>query len=156
MKFNDVVNEIDLLDLDKEIRGSSMITSIKTARNTSLTYGIPIVSTRKSAIAWIIRVVKSSALSVDDILLDDVSRSNDDGNSSITIDRSISEKELLEKCDSSETDIISVNATFKDCPIVVGVDLNNFKPFVTLRNNKIPSLDELEKLLELPRKYKEI
>lgn len=79
MKFNDVVNEIDLLDLDKEIRGSSMITSIKTARNTSLTYGIPIVSTRKSAIAWIIRVVKSSALSVDDILLDDVSRSNDEG-----------------------------------------------------------------------------
>lgn len=77
MKFNDVVNEIDLLDLDKEIRGSSMITSIKTARNTSLTYGIPIVSTRKSAIAWIIRVVKSSALSVDDILSDDVSRSND-------------------------------------------------------------------------------
>ena len=156
MKFNDVVNEIDLLDLDKEIRGSSMITSIKTARNTSLTYGIPIVSTRKSAIAWIIRVVKSSALSVDDILSDDVSRSNDEGNSSITIDRSISEKELLEKCDSSETDIISVNATFKDCPIVVWVDLNNFKPFVTLRNNKIPSLDELEKLLELPRKYKEI
>lgn len=95
------------------------------------------------------KVIKSPELLVKNISLDDITRSNDEGNSSITIDSDISEKELLKKCTDGETDIISINATFKDCPIVVGVDLRNFKLFITLRNNKMPSLDELRKILEL-------
>ena len=126
--------------------------SIKTARNTNLTYDIPTVGDRRSAIAWIVKAIKSPELSVDNISLDDITRSNDEGDSSITIDSDISEKELLEKCTGGETDIISVNATFKDCPIVVGVDLRNFESFITLRNIKMPNLEELEKVLGLPRK----
>ena len=125
---------------------------IKTTRNTSLTYEIPTICNKKSAIAWFIKVIKSPKLSINKISLDDVTRSNDEGNSSSTIDSDISEKELLKKCTYYETDIISANATFKDYPILIGVDLRNFKPFLTLRNSKMPNLCEVEKALGLPRK----
>lgn len=138
-----------------ELRKDFIVIDIKTTRNTSLTYEIPTICNKKSAIAWLIKVIKSPELLVKNISLDDITRSNDEGNSSITIDSDISEKELLKKCTDGETDIISINATFKDCPIVVGVDIRNFKPFVTLRNNKMPNLEELEKVLGLPRKRKE-
>ena len=132
-----------------ELRKDFIVIDIKTTRNTSLTYEIPTICNKKSVIAWLIKAIKSPELLVGNISLDDITRSNDEGNSSITIDSDISEKELLKKCTDGETDIISINATFKDYPIVVGADLRNFKLFITLRNNKMPSLDELRKILEL-------
>lgn len=78
-----------------ELRKDFIVIAIKTTRNTSLTYEIPTICNKKSAIAWLIKVIKSPELLVENISLDDITRSNDEGNSSITIDSDISEKELL-------------------------------------------------------------
>ena len=91
-----------------ELRKNFIVIDIKTTRNTSLTYKIPTICNKKSAIAWLIKVIKSPELLVENISLDDITRSNDEGNSSITIDSDISEKELLKKCTDGETDETSV------------------------------------------------
>lgn len=73
-----------------ELRKDFIVIDIKTTRNTSLTYEIPTICNKKSAIAWLIKVIKTPELLVGNISLDDITRSNDEGNSSITIDSDIS------------------------------------------------------------------
>lgn len=120
----------------------------KTLRNTVVEYSAPTIKDRKTSLSWIISVLQSPLLKIKNITLDDLSRSGDEGNSSSTVSR-ITEKDLLKVCSEKGTDIISVIARLDGIPVIIGVDLRSYKPFITVRNKEKANIELLEELFEL-------
>lgn len=120
----------------------------KTLRNTVVEYSVPTIKDRKTSLSWIISVLQSPLLKIKNITLDDLSRSGDEGNSSSTVSR-ITEKDLLKVCSEKGTDIISVIARLDGIPVIIGVDLRSYKPFITVRNKEKANIELLEELFEL-------
>lgn len=83
------------------------------------------------------------------IALDDLSHSGDEGNYSTTIDRRVSERDLLKVCNENGTDVISLTARFGGMPIVIGINLRSFEPFVTVRNRKQANIELIEQQFNL-------
>lgn len=67
----------------------------KTLRNTVVEYSVPTIKDRKTSLSWIISVLQSPLLKIKNIALDDLSRSRDEGNTSLTVNR-ITEKRFIE------------------------------------------------------------
>lgn len=120
----------------------------KTLRNTVVEYSVPTIKDRKTSLSWIISVLQSPLLKIKNIALDDLSRSGDEGNTSLTVSR-ITEKDLLKVCSEKGTDIISVIARLDGIPVIIGVDLRSYKPFITVRNKEKANIELLEELFEL-------
>lgn len=120
----------------------------KTLRNTVVEYSVPTIKDRKTSLSWIISVLQSPLLKIKNISLDDLSRSGDEGNTSSTVSR-ITEKDLLKVCSEKGTDIISVIARLDGIPVIIGVDLRSYKPFITVRNKEKDNIELLEELFEL-------
>lgn len=121
----------------------------KTLRNTVVEYSVPTIKDRKTSLSWIISVLQSPLLKIKNIALDDLSRSRDEGNTSLTVNSKITEKDLLKVCSEKGTDIISVIARLDGIPVIIGVDLRNYKPFITVRNKEKANIELLEELFEL-------
>lgn len=121
----------------------------KTIRNTVMEYNIPTITDQKSSVNWIISVIEHPSLKIKNIALDDLSRSGDEGNSSTTINSEISEKDLLKICNKNDTDVISLTARFEGIPIIIGVDLRSYKPFITIRNQNPVNIELVEKELKI-------
>ena len=121
----------------------------KTIRNTMVEYSIPTIKDKKSSISWIFSVLKSPYLKVKNIALDDLSRSGDEGNYSTTINSQVSERDLLKVCNENDTDVISLTARFGGMPIIIGIDLRSFEPFVTVRNRKQANIELIEQQFNL-------
>lgn len=120
----------------------------KTLRNTVVEYSVPTIKDRKTSLSWIISVLQSPLLKIKNIALDDLSRSGDEGNTSSTVSR-ITEKDLLKVCSEKGTDIISVIARLDGIPVIIGVDLRSYKPFITVRNKEKVDIELLEELFKL-------
>lgn len=123
----------------------------KTLRNTVVEYSAPAINDRKASISWIISVLQlqSPLLKIKNIALDDLSQSRDEGNTSSTVSSKITEKDLLKACSEKGTDIISVIARLDGIPVIIGVDLRSYKPFITVRNKEKANIELLEELFEL-------
>lgn len=121
----------------------------KTFRNTIVEYSAPAINDRKASLSWIISVLQSPLLKIKNIALDDLSRSRDEGNTSLTVSSRITEKDLLKVCSEKGTDIISVIARLDGIPVIIGVDLRSYKPFITVRNKDKANIELLEELFEL-------
>ena len=68
---------------------------------------------------------------------------------SLTVNSKITEKDLLEICSEKGTDIISVTSRYEGIPVIIGIDLRSYKPFITLRNKEKANIELLEELFEL-------
>lgn len=121
----------------------------KTLRNTVVEYSVPTIKDRKTSLSWIISVLQSPLLKIKNIALDDLSRSGDEGNTSSTVSSRITERDLLKACSEKETDIISVIARYEEIPIIIGIDLRSYKPFIIVRNKEKADIELLEELFEL-------
>lgn len=121
----------------------------KTLRNTVVEYSVPTINDRKTSLSWIISVLQSPLLKIKNIALDDLSRSGDEGNTSLTVNSRITEKDLLKACSEKGTDIISVTARHEGIPVTIGIDLRNYKPFLTVRNKEKANIEMLEELFKL-------
>ena len=121
----------------------------KTLRNTIVEYSAPTIKDRKTSLSWIISVLQSPLLKIKNIALDDLSRSGDEGNTSSTVSRKITEKDLLKACSEKGTDIISVAARYEEIPVTIGIDLRSYKPFIAVRNKEKANIELLEELFEL-------
>lgn len=121
----------------------------KTLRNTVVEYSVPTIKDRKTSLSWIISVLQSPLLKIKNIVLDDLSRSGDEGNTSSTVNSKTTEKDLLKICSEKGTDIISVIARLDGIPVIIGMDLRSYKPFITVRNKDKANIELLEELFEL-------
>lgn len=121
----------------------------KTLRNTIVEYSVPTIKDRKASLSWIISVLQSPLLEIKNVALDDLSRSGDKGNTSLTVNSKITEKDLLEICSEKGTDIISVTSRYEGIPVIIGIDLRSYKPFITVRNKEKADIELLEELFEL-------
>lgn len=124
----------------------------KTSRNTVVEYSVPIINDRKTSLSWIISVLQSPLLKIKNIALDDLSRSGDEGNTSLTVNSRITEEELVKMCSEMGTDVISVTIEHEEAPVIIGIDLRNYKPFITTRNTEKDDIELLEELFKLKRK----
>lgn len=120
----------------------------KTLRNTVVEYSVPTIKDRKTSLSWIISVLKSPLLKIKNIALDDLSRSGDEGKTSLTVSSRITEEDLLKICSEKGTDIISVTARYEGIPVTIGIDLRSYKPFLIVRNKEKANIELLEELFE--------
>ena len=121
----------------------------KTLRNTVVEYSVSTIKDRKTSLSWIISVLQSPLLKIKNIALDDLSQSRDEVNTSLTVSSRITEKDLLKTCSEKRTDIISVAARHEGIPVVIGIDLRSYKPFIIVRNKEKANIELLEELFEL-------
>lgn len=121
----------------------------KTLRNTVVEYSVPTIKDRKASLSWIISVLQSPLLEIKNVALDDLSRSGDEGNTSLTFSSRITEEDLLKICSEKGTDIISVTARYEEIPITIGIDLRSYKSFLIVRNKEKANIELLEELFEL-------
>lgn len=121
----------------------------KTSRNTVVEYSVPTIKDRKTSLSWIISVLQSPLLKIKNIALDDLSRSGDEGNTSLTVNSRITEEELVKMCSEMGTDVISVTVEQEEIPVIIGIDLRNCKPFITARNAEKADIELLEELFKL-------
>ena len=68
----------------------------KTLRNTVVEYSVPTIKDRKTSLSWIISVLQSPLLKIKNIALDDLSRSRDEGNTSLTVNSKNNRKRFIE------------------------------------------------------------
>ena len=61
----------------------------------------------------------------------------------------MTERALVKICSENDTDVISVTARHEGIPIIIGIDLRSYKPFITIRKKEKANYKLLEEVFKL-------
>ena len=112
-------------------------------------YHIQSISNQEEAVRWLCNVKDLPEINPNYFYFSDSMNRMDEGNTSIHLDPEISLDKMLNELSNREIDHIIVNAEFEDKPVVIGIDLHDYKITVLTRKKKMADIIMLEKLLKL-------
>lgn len=102
--------------------------------------------------ALIRRLCEARALdgvSISYILLSDLLNRSDEGSDSIRLSGDAGPEDIEDEVNKRNIDMISAYGTFRDKPVVIGINLIRTEVFITIRKSSPADIDALEKELSL-------
>ena len=107
------------------------------------------LSTNSEVIRWVSDLRTTKRMSVSYFLLSDLSNRSDEGSDNTQIPGD-AKYEVIEKAvKDKNVDLISAYGSFDGKPVVIGVNINRYEAFITVRKNNKANIDSLEKELAL-------
>lgn len=107
------------------------------------------LSTNSEVIRWVSDLRTTKGMSVSYFLLSDLSNRSDEDSDNTQIPGD-AKYEMIEKAvKDKNVDLISAYGSFDGKPVVIGVNINRYEAFITVRKNNKANIDSLEKELAL-------
>ena len=112
-------------------------------------YNISGIFNLKKAVEWICSILNKKEIVSDVISLNDLINRSDEGSGDVQLENNTTIDDIMGELSDKNIDLITINGSFHNKPIVLGVDLRNFHVFVTARKNNMVDLSSLEQYLKL-------
>lgn len=107
------------------------------------------LSTNSEIIRWVSNIRTTKGVSISYFLLSDLLNHSDEGSDNTQIPGD-AKYEVIEKAvKDKNVDLISAYGSFEGKPVVIGVNINRYEAFITVRKNNKANIDSLEKELAL-------
>ena len=120
------------------------IRDVDTKWNTTFRYRAEEKQTKEEQLNWLADAMQSGNLQIKYISIADLKNRNSEGGTSATFQETGSKQDFIQKCMSYDPDIVSFAATYREKPVVIGVDLRDATFFLTIRKKMPADYQSLE------------
>lgn len=126
------------------------INELRTEFNVSFVYKISGLDSAKQLLGWLSDTAKSGVMEVKRIRLSDMLERSSERDVALTApSASDSTAVFVQKILDSGADMVSLTGTYKDAPVVIGIDIRKKTVSLTCRKKKMADYSSLELALKL-------
>ena len=121
----------------------------RNASNLTRYYRVDELTDNDAMIRLLCDIRKTENLNISYILLSDLMNRSDEGSDNLRLSGNVDIEEFQNEVRQRNIDVISMNGTYKDKPVVIGAKLLRREIYITIRLSNKVDIDAFEKEIKL-------
>ena len=121
----------------------------RNASNLTRYYRVDELTDNDAMISLLCDIRKTENLNISYILLSDLMNRSDEGSDNLRLSGNVDIEEFQNEVRQRNIDVISMNGTYKDKPVVIGAKLLRREIYITIRLSNKADIDAFEKEIKL-------
>lgn len=121
----------------------------RNASNLTRYYRVDELTDSDAMISRLCDIRKTENLNISYILLSDLMNRSDEGSDNLRLSGNVDIEEFQNEVRQRNIDVISMNGTYKDKPVVIGAKLLRREIYITIRLSNKADIDAFEKEIKL-------